>query len=189
MEPLEVAANLVTALSIWLAARNTVHTWTTGIVGCILFAEIFFNSQLYADATLQVFFIATSIIGWWQWRHDGSTVRVRPVTRVGRQALIWMAVAAMIVTATYGALLYRYTDAYMPFVDSSVLALSVVAQCLLMQRKLETWPWWLAVNTVSVPLYASRGLFLTAALYTLYWINAWYGWWRWRKEAAEQSNT
>jgi len=57
-----------------------------------------------------------------------------------------------------------------------------VAQCLLMQRKLATWPWWLAVNTVSVPLFASRGLWLTAVLYAAYWCNAWHGWWHWRRE-------
>jgi nicotinamide mononucleotide transporter len=78
--------------------------------------------------------------------------------------------------------LHRYTAAYLPYVDSAVLGLSVVAQCLLMLRKLETWPWWLAVNTLSVPLFASRGLWLTAALYTAYWFNAGYGWWRWRRE-------
>jgi nicotinamide mononucleotide transporter len=65
--------------------------------------------------------------------------------------------------------------------DAAVLALSVIAQCLQMQRKLETWPFWLGVNTLSVGLFASRGLLLTAALYAAYWVNAWYGWWRWQK--------
>ena len=65
-----------------------------------------------------------------------------------------------------------------------MLGLSVVAQLLLMQRKMQTWPFWLAVNTLSVPLFASRGLTLTAALYAAYWLMAWYGWWRWRREAA-----
>ena len=38
---LEVAANLMASLSILLAARNSVHTWWTGIVGCSLFALLF----------------------------------------------------------------------------------------------------------------------------------------------------
>ncbi len=68
-----------------------------------------------------------------------------------------MAGAAVAVTAAYGALLHRFTDAYAPFADSAVLAFSVVAQLLLMQRRLETWGFWLLVNTVSVPLFASAG--------------------------------
>jgi nicotinamide mononucleotide transporter len=179
-----MAANAVMATSIGLAARNSAHTWPTGIAGCALFAAVFLRSQLYADVTLQLFFIATSVWGWWQWFHpplpDGA--RERPITSSRPGTIAWMGLAALCVTGLYGWLLHRFTDAYLPYADSAVLALSVIAQCLLMQRKLETWPFWLAVNTLSVALFASRGLLLTAALYSAYWINAWYGWWRWRKE-------
>jgi nicotinamide mononucleotide transporter len=190
MTPLEIAANTITTLSIWLAARNSQHTWTTGILGCVLFAMQFFRVQLYADVTLQAFFLATSVVGWWQWRHAGKAGETieRAVSRARPSALAWMAGAALLVTAGYGFLLHRYTDAYMPYVDAAVLALSVVAQCLLMRRQIETWPAWLAVNTLSVPLYASRGLWLTAVLYGAYWVNAWYGWARWRRELGRDSN-
>jgi nicotinamide mononucleotide transporter len=181
-------ANAVMALSIWLAARNSVHTWPTGIAGCALFGLVFARNQLYADATLQLFFIATSLIGWWQWRHPSSAAdgRQRPITNVRPHAVIWMTLGATVVTLAYGGLLHRFTNAYLPYVDSSVLALSVIAQYLLMQRKIETWPFWLAVNTISVALFFSRGLLVTAALYAGYWLNAWYGWWRWRKELSPQ---
>jgi len=182
MTPLEIAANAVTTLSIWLAARNSRHTWSTGIVGCLLFGVQFFRTQLYADTTLQAFILVTSVSGWWQWRHApaGAARAERPVTRARASTLAWMALAAVIVTVGYGALLHRFTDAYMPYVDAAVLALSVVAQCLLMMRKIENWAFWIAVNTLSVPLFASRGLTLTAVLYAAYWFNAWYGLWRWR---------
>ncbi len=184
MTALEVAANAVTTLSIWLAARNSRHTWSTGVVGGVLFGVQFFRAQLYADATLQAFFLVTSVVGWWQWAHAhaGAARAERPVTRARATTLAWMALAAAAVTLGYGALLHRFTDAYAPYVDSAVLALSVVAQCLLMQRQIESWVFWIAVNTLSVPLYASRGLELTAVLYAAYWFNAWYGWWRWRRQ-------
>jgi nicotinamide mononucleotide transporter len=185
---LEIVANAVMALSIGLAARNSVHTWSTGIAGCLLFTVVFVRSQLYADATLQLFFMATSLLGWWQWLHADSSKasRQRPVTRAKPRTVIWMSLAAIVVTITYGGLLYRFTNAYLPYLDSSVLALSVIAQCLLMQRKMETWPFWLAVNTISVALFLSRGLFVTAALYATYWLNAWYGWRRWKMELTPQ---
>ena len=184
MTSLEIAANAVTTLSIWLAARNSRHTWSTGIVGCVLFGVQFFRTQLYADTTLQAFFLATSVLGWWQWRRAPAGVAraERPVTRARAGTLAWMALAAVAVTLGYGALLHRFSDAYMPYVDAAVLALSVVAQCLLMMRKIENWAFWILVNTLSVPLFASRGLTLTAVLYAAYWFNAWYGLWRWRQQ-------
>jgi nicotinamide mononucleotide transporter len=185
---LEIAANVIMTLSIALAARNRVHTWPTGIVGCTLFMVLFFQNQLYADVTLQIFFIVTSVLGWWQWRHPAPTEHriERPITRVRTRSLFAISLLGLVVALGYGWTLHQFTDAYLPYVDSAALILSVIAQFLLVRRNLEAWPFWLAVNTVSLALFASRGLYLTAALYTAYWFNAWYGWWRWRNELSQK---
>lgn len=167
----EVAANVVTAAAILLAGRNSVHTWWSGIVGCALFAWVFLESQLYADVLLQGFFIVTSAIGWWQWQ-CGPAGKPRPVSRAGAAVVWWSVPIGVGATVLYGALLHAWTDAYAPFVDSAVLVFSVIAQVLLMQRRVESWAFWLLVNTIAVPLYASRGLYLTSLLYVVYWVNA-----------------
>jgi nicotinamide mononucleotide transporter len=184
--PLELAANLFTALSIVLAGRNSVHTWWAGIVGCSLFGLLFAQSRLYADVVLQLFFVGTSVLGWWRWAR-GDHGAPLPITHAGWRTLLWMAPLGLACTAAYGALLHHYTDAYAPFVDSAVLVFSVIAQLLMMQRRIENWPVWLLVNTVAVPLYFSRGLTLTAVLYVGFWINAIVSWIWWRKLARAQA--
>lgn len=169
--PLEIVANLVNAVSIILAGRNSIHTWWTGILGGLLFGVMFFEAKLYADVTLQLFFIITSISGWWHWRfgRKGSEV---PVRRSRPMNVLLLSLAALLAALAYGWLLHRFTDAYAPYIDSLVLAFSVLGQFLLMGRRIETWWCWLVVNTISVPLYCSRGLYLTAALYACFWVNA-----------------
>ena len=182
----ELAANALNAASIVLAARDRVHTWWTGILACLAFAWVFYARQLYADVTLQLFFVATSAAGWWNWLHGerGAELRVR---HAPARALALLLPAAVLVALGYGWLLHRYTDAYAPFVDSLVLAFSVLAQFLLMGRRVESWWCWLLVDTLAVPLYASRGLHLTALLYAAFWVNAWIALWRWRALAARAS--
>ncbi len=179
MSPLELAANLVTTVSILLAGRNSIQTWWTGILGGLLFALLFFKTQLYADVALQGFFIATSVAGWMRWQNNADAATL-PITRSSRQTLKLAGLGALIATAAYGSILHRYTDAYAPFWDSFVLSASIAAQFLLMNRKLETWYFWLLVNSVAVPLYCSRGLWITGALYVAYWINALVSVRRWR---------
>lgn len=166
--PLEIAANAVNAVSVALAGRNSVHTWWTGIVGCLLFAWLFTASRLYADAMLQLFFIGTSAIGWRNWSQGDS----RPVTTTDPDTLLRMSLGALAVAAAYGCMLYGFTDAWAPLPDSLVLTLSVVAQLLLMARRRETWWFWIAVNAVAVPLYTSRELYVTALLSGAFGINA-----------------
>jgi nicotinamide mononucleotide transporter len=172
----------VNAGSIFLAGRNSIHTWWTGIVGCLLFAWVFLEARLYADATLQVFFVVTSAIGWWTWRRGAdANAPDLPVRRERPWTFAGMLVSGACAAAGYGWLLHRFTNAYAPFIDSAVLALSVLAQLLLMRRRYETWWCWLAANTIIVPLYISRGLTVTALLYVFFWINAAVALRRWRR--------
>ena len=183
--PLEVAANAVMALSIVLAGRNNVHSWWLGVIGCSMFAALFYTSKLYADVALQGFFIVTCLIGWRRWVVGGGGGAL-PISRARPLLVGSMAMAGLAATAAYGLMLQVYTDAYAPFIDSAVLMFSIIAQLLLMGRRLQTWPFWLLVNTVSVPLYASRGLYLTAALYAAYWLNALASWFFWRRQLRGQ---
>lgn len=179
MTGLELSANAAATVSIVLAGRNSIHTWWTGIVGCLLFAVVFCRSQLYADVALQGFFVVTSVMGWHRWlRSDHAGLA--PVTRTDRKTWWWVIPSGVLATLGYGTLLHTYTDAYAPFLDSAVLVFSVIAQLLLMQRRLETWGFWLLVNTIAVPLYASRELWLTSALYACYWVNALVAFHHWR---------
>jgi nicotinamide mononucleotide transporter len=182
LNPFELAANAFNAASIFLAARNSLHMWWTTIVGCVLFAHVFYAAKLYADVTLQAFFVGTAAIGWWRWLH-GAAGQELPVTHSSPRLLILSAGAGVAVTLGYGWLLYRFTDAYAPFLDSLVLAFSVLGQLLLIDRRVESWWCWLLVNTIAVPLYASRGLYVTAVLYTAFWVNAIVALRRWNRLA------
>ncbi|WP_313872813.1 nicotinamide mononucleotide transporter [Rugamonas sp. DEMB1] len=68
-----------------------------------------------------------------------------------------------------------------------MLVFSIIARLLLMGRRLESWPFWLLVNTISVPPYFNRGLRLTALLYAAYWLNAVVSWYFWRRQMAAQA--
>lgn len=175
---LELAANAVFVVSVFLAAKNNVNTWWTGIIGCILFAVLFYQVNLYADVTLMIFFIMTSIYGWMYW---GSKKEIHPIKMTSPSKLLSYVLFAILATLCYGWILHTFTDAYAPFIDSLILMFSVLAQLLLMKRRMETWVCWIIVDTVAVPLYASRELYLTAFVYGLFWVNAWYGMHSWKK--------
>ena len=182
----EVGANGFVAAAIFLAGRNNIHTWWTGIVGCGVFAVVFYEARLYADVTLQGFFILTSVYGWWKWLHGGNGGEL-PVRFSRPGLLIASTLAATAVALGYGWLLLRFTDAYAPFLDSIVLAFSVLGQLLMMERRVENWWAWLLVNTIAVPLYASRGLYVTSTLYAAFWVNALVSLRKWRSLARSTS--
>lgn len=192
----------MTIVCIFLAGRNNVHTWWTGIVASILFGYVFWTANLYADTTLQVFFVVTSLIGWYNWikkdnLYDVSSgqdetelevvTETLPVDYAPKEQMISYLILAVLVAAVYGWILHTYTNAFAPRVDSIVLMLSIVAQLLLMSRKVQNWPVWVLVNMLSTLLYFTRELYLTSALYAAFFVNALVSWRTWVRLAKEQA--
>ena len=183
---LEISANVITAAAIFLAGRNSVHTWWVGIIGCVLFGFLFYGAKLYADVTLQGFFVITGLIGWYQWT-GGRAKKTLLITRTKTSTLLLSIGIGIIVWAGYAALLHNFTDAYSPGWDTALLVGSVIGQLLMMNRKIENWGFWLLVNTIAVPLFISRGLYLTSVLYAAYWVHAIIAYRKWASEMAVQS--
>jgi nicotinamide mononucleotide transporter len=194
MSALEIGANAFNVLSVWFASRNSVHTWWSGIVGCALYGLLFTEVRLYADVTLQGFFVASCVVGWWNWLRGGEaraaadgTVAELPITHVRPVTAVSFAAIAVVAAGGYGWLLHALTDAANPFVDSTVLSLSILAQLLMVARKVETWPVWFLVDCIAVPLYGSKGLWLTAAVYAFFLVLVVLGWLRWNRLLGRQT--
>jgi nicotinamide mononucleotide transporter len=181
MSNLEIASNIFNVVSVFLARKNNIHTWWTGIIACILFGILFFNSNLYADSLLQLFFIGTSVMGWRNWKSGSQQSTELPITRTNIKSLILIITISLFLTIIHGLLLRTFTNGSYPFIDSSILMLSITAQILLMGRKIENWYFWIVVNTISVPLYFIKDLKLTSFIYLIFLINAVWGLKAWKK--------
>lgn len=166
---------------VWLAARRHILNFPVGIANSALLMFLFFEARLFADAGLQIFFIALGLIGWWQWLR-GHAVRDAPVARLPLGTTAIWALAALAATGLLYPLL-QWLKGSVPVADALITTLSIAAQCLLNQRKVESWLFWIAVDLISVPLYAYKGLYLIALLYLVFLGLACRGWWLWHRAA------
>jgi nicotinamide mononucleotide transporter len=78
--------------------------------------------------------------------------------------------------------LLRYTDTDVPWWDAFPTAASVIGQVLLGLKYIENWWVWAVVNAVSVTLFAYKGLWLTALLYSIFLALCWPGWLAWQRK-------
>ncbi len=177
---LELTAALITIASIWLATRENVGYYPTGIVSVLLYAWIFFDARLYAETALQFVWLVLMIYGWYQWLHGGADRRELPVSRTPRWGWWTVVVCGVAMTLGIVAIQWRFTDNPAPLVDSTIAAWSIVAQWMTARKWIENWLFWIAVNVVAVPLYVTRELWITAALYFALLLLGLKGWRDWR---------
>ena len=174
-------------LSLWMVLANMrvqLIAWPLAIVSSLAYLLLFAHSKLYGEAGLQVLFVVVAGWGWWQWRYgrqaDGAALKVRYLSTRAR----WLLAAATLAAwPLLGLLLLRVTDTDVPFWDALPTAGSVAGQWLLGRQYVETWPVWVAVNAVSIALFAYKGLWLTVVLYALFLLLALVGWRAWAQRA------
>lgn len=186
IDPLELAATLVTLVCVILGVKRSLWQFPVGIVGTALFFVVVWKAQLWANAALQVFFVFVQLYGWWYWlRGDQGK---RPPIRSANRAWVAVSVAAALLLAWIGSwALSAYTIFALAFTDAATLSVSVVAQYLLDRKYVETWPVWLVVNVASIWLYGNAHMWIFTGLYVFFFFNAFWGWWEWRKAMREQA--
>jgi nicotinamide mononucleotide transporter len=151
---------------VWLAARNNIWNFPLGIANSALLLLLFAHARLFADASLQVVFMALGFRGWWQWARHGTAPALPVTTASLSQWQIAIACSIAGTAALTGIL--TLARGSVPFFDASITALSLVAQWLLNRRVLQTWWWWMVVDVISIPVYLYKGLYLIALLYTVF---------------------
>ncbi len=168
LKNLEWVAAGLGLINITLLVFRSQWNFAFAILSVALYVLIFFESRLYAESGLQVFFILANIWGWALWhnaaRQGPSDARIEVRWLDWNSRAVWLVVTAAI-SLNLGWLMHRYTNAAMPFADSAIAGASVAAQILLGYRRIENWVIWIAVDVAAVLLYINRGLYPTAGLY------------------------
>jgi nicotinamide mononucleotide transporter len=152
------------ALCVWLVARQNIWSWPIGLLNNALFFLLFVAAKLYADAGLQIFFAVLGVYGWYRWLRPG-VLTVLPVRRTTYREWAWLGATGIVGIALATYWLASSTDSPVPFWDSAILVLSLLATYGQANKLLESWWLWIGVDVISVPLYASRSLYLTSLLY------------------------
>lgn len=152
-------------INIALLIFRSMWNFLFAILSVAIYVFIFFESRLYAESGLQVFYILANLWGWYLWwKAGGEDARVPVRWLDWPSRVVWLTVTAAL-SLNLGWAMHRYTNAAMPFADSAIAGASVAAQLLLGFRRIENWLLWIAVDVAAVLLYINRGLYPTAGLY------------------------
>ncbi|HXF99865.1 MAG TPA: nicotinamide riboside transporter PnuC [Bacteroidota bacterium] len=180
--PLELIGVAFGLLTVYFSVKQNILTWPTGIVSVSAFGILFYQIKLYADMCLQVFFLWSCIQGWYFWLHGGEQRSALKVSRLTSPQRVAIGLAVFASVLFIGYFFDRYTDASLPFLDSTASGMSVVAQLLMMRKKLEHWYLWIAVDILSIGIYVYKEVLLTAGLYLVFLLLSVRGLVEWRRE-------
>ncbi len=161
---LELAGMITTVLGIWLATRRLLICWPVSLLADVLYLIVFYQSRLYSDALLQIFFVAFTFYGWWHWWRgvlEEGTVRVAPL---GLRGWTGGMIAGAIGAVLLGALMVR-VGAALPYLDATLASYSLVASWWQARKHLANWWLWIVIDLIYIGEYLYKDLQATALLY------------------------
>lgn len=176
----EVAGFATGAICVWLVVIRNIWNFPVGIANNLLFAVLFVGAGLYADAGLQIVYIALAVVGWYWWTRGGADRTGVVLSEPSASQLIACAASVAVITAAIQFGLHRWTDSTVAGWDALTTALSLVAQFMLSRKWIAHWYFWIAADIVYIPLYAHKDLWLTAGLYGVFLVMCIIGLIQWR---------
>jgi len=209
---IEIFGAVTGILYVFLEIRQTIWLWPVGIITSAVYIWVFFTGKLYADMSLQVYYLFISMLGWYWWTNtpgrralgakksdaakekerNGEVEREREeleVTRLTLSTGIILSVVFVLLFAAMWFILTRLTDSPVPVRDSFITSLSIIATWMLARKIYEHWFLWIVVNATAAMLFLTRGLYPTVILYVVYGVMSFAGLKAWRKTIRAEIKT
>lgn len=182
---LQIVGIALGLLYLWLEYRANIYLWVVGLVMPVVHGALYYKAGLYADSSMQVYYVLAGLYGWLVWRNAPRRSKYTHISRTPVRLILPLAgVYAAAHLAIYFVLV-KFTNSTVPFWDSFTTALCIVAMWMLSRKYAEQWLVWLVADVTTVGLYIYKGIPFTAGLYGLYSVLAVFGYFRWRRMMRE----
>jgi nicotinamide mononucleotide transporter len=129
-------------------------------------------------------FAAVAVYGWHNWIRGSAATAGKndlSIRDASRKEMLFGLAAAALGTAGLAMILTHGIDSQVPWPDAFVLTASLVATYGQAKKIFQHWYVWILIDNVSIPLYFSCGLTLTAILYVGFLTLCIYGLIDWKR--------
>lgn len=178
---------LFSVIQVLLARKNNSNNYVFGIAAILLSLYVMFATKLYAEFTLNLYYLIMSIYGLIYWKF-GKRKTESPVSETTFQEKM---ITVGIVVGTFGLFwffLTLFTDSDVPVLDSLVSAFAWAGMWLMARRKIENWILLNISNLIAIPLLIHKGLYLYAGLTVFLFVVAISGYLEWRRIIKKRTN-
>jgi len=185
---IEIACVVFGILCVWQTVRENPWCWLTGTIQVVLTGYVVFRAGLFADFGLQILYVVLNGYGLYQWLYGGEKKSVLKVSTTSlRDRLILIVLVLPIITlAMVSMLRLVQSDSKTVWLDAYTTALSLVAQVMLANKKLENWFFWVAANLIYIGLYGYKELYYLSAMQIVFIALSVRGWMNWRETLIKQ---
>ncbi len=186
---LEAFATVFGLLSVWFSMRENILVFPTGIINTAIYVYILYYAGLFGDMSINAYYFAMSIYGWWKWTQKTDDNHYIPIRYSTSKEKIYSFILLIISYIILSYILVNYTSSTVPYIDAFTTSMFFVGMWLMAKKVIDNWIYWIIADLVTIPLYIYKGLTITAFQYLIFTILAVAGYYAWKKQINNPKET
>jgi nicotinamide mononucleotide transporter len=184
---IEVLATITGLIYLVYSVRGKVLLWFFGILTSTLYVYVFYKAKIYADMSINIYYVIISIYGWVHWIKGKKETQISlPVSRIKPKQIIYLSSITLVLFLFIAFVLEQFTDSDIAIFDAVTTSASITATWMLARKILEHWVIWVFVDALSIGLYIYKDLYPTMILFVFYTTLAILGYIEWKKQWTQQ---
>lgn len=184
---IDAVAAISGILCVVLCAKGKKSQYIWGLLNVIGYVIIAFINRYYGEVMLNaLYYLPSQFIGYYLWnKHiDKETENVE-----GNKLNLTKSILLVVICGV-GILLYKLVlDALGgqgTLLDSASTMISIFANLLMMLRYREQWLLWIIIDFITVAMWVLAKDLIMITMWSVYLINAFYGYYNWTKISKER---
>ncbi|GIU07815.1 MULTISPECIES: nicotinamide riboside transporter PnuC [unclassified Shewanella] len=182
----EAVAVLLALAYLILAMKGNIWCWAAAFISTAIYTVLFWKVSLLMESVLNIYYMAMAIYGYWMWTRGGKEHDGINIVSWGLATHLKLIGVTTIVALVIGHFMATQTQAAFPYLDAATTCFAVMTTYLVAKKVLENWIYWFVIDAISIYLYVSKGLMLTAILFVLYIGMVVFGYMMWRSKMNDQ---
>lgn len=166
---------------ILLAAKESLWTWFFAFFGTFIYTILFWEGALVSSSLLNFYYMIMAFYGFVLWRNGGEQGQELEISRWSPKRHIVTLLLGTIIALVLAYISDTYTEAKFAYLDTFVMVFSVIATWMLAKKVLETWIYWIVIDSTAIVLYWKTGYIATIVLFVIYVFLAFYAYASWKK--------
>jgi nicotinamide mononucleotide transporter len=163
---IEVIGALFSITYSLLLMREKPIGWLFGIISSLLGIVLFFESKIYAQALISIYYAAIGVYGWMYWKK--AQERDEHIHKWNIKQHLTFISLFTVLSLVSAYLFQTYTDSQSPMLDSFLTVFGILASIKEARKILTSWLYWFVINLFSVVLYFNQHLYFYAAMMIVY---------------------
>jgi nicotinamide mononucleotide transporter len=176
----EKIAFFCSILYVITAAQQKKYCWLFSIISTCIYIQLTFSVNLFFESILNVFYLLVAVKGLWDWNQSSnvSSSAIHFKTFIFHFKVISL---GLLVVFILGFIAQKYSTQSLSYLDAFTTVFSFITTYMVIKKIIENWIYWIVIDSLSVYLYYAKNLKLTAVLFFIFTLLAFYGFYNWKR--------